>query len=85
MKIGIKMRDANLRTCAFCEWIFKLSDSDSIVCPRCGFGSYGARYVYGDKAYRYEKTQEPWKKRKMERFETELDLEIMNLTNPNEK
>jgi hypothetical protein len=52
---------AKLRVCASCEWVFKLGDSQDCDCPKCGFGSYGARYVYGDKAYTYKKTQKPWK------------------------
>ena len=52
---------ADLRTCASCEWIFHLVDSDEHGgCPKCGFATYGARFVYGAKAYRYAKTQEPW-------------------------
>jgi len=52
------MKTAKLRTCASCEWIFKMKDNDP-TCPKCQFGSYGARYVYGNIAYRYAKTQEP--------------------------
>lgn len=50
---------AVLRVCASCEWVFR-SPSANDGCPECGFGHYGARYVYGDKAYQYERTQEPW-------------------------
>jgi hypothetical protein len=39
----------------------------------CGFGSYGARYVYGDKAYKFEKTQKPWKDKKLTDYELKLD------------
>lgn len=66
------MMKAKLRVCASCEWIFR-GDTD---CPECGFASYGARWVYGDKAYRYELTQEPWKDRKLSKVESELDLKI---------
>jgi hypothetical protein len=45
-------------------------------CPKCGFGSYGARYVYGKKAYRLEKTQEHWLKKKMDCFRNKLLAEI---------
>lgn len=61
-----------LRTCASCEWVFKAKDNDP-TCPMCGFGSYGARYVYGNKAYRYSKTQKPWKDKKMQKYEWELN------------
>lgn len=65
---------ANLRTCALCEWIFKITDNQ--FCPKCGFGSYGARYAYGDRAYYYAKTQKPWKDRKIAEYEIVLDKEI---------
>ena len=45
-----------LRCCASCEWIF-VNHTD---CPKCGFGSYTAHYVYGKLAYKYAKTQEPY-------------------------
>lgn len=51
---------AKLRVCASCEWIFHISDAKNGSCPKCGFGHYGARYVYGNKCYRYKETQEPW-------------------------
>ena len=63
---------ANLRCCASCEWIYTGNRS----CPKCGFASYGARFVYGDKAYRYKKTQEPWMERKIERYAMKLMDEI---------
>lgn len=55
---------AKLRVCAKCEWIFK----GEMSCPKCGFAYYSARYVYGNKAYRYEITQEPWKRKILGRF-----------------
>ena len=64
-----------LRTCASCEWIFKAEDSDP-TCPKCGFGSYSARYVYGNKAYTYLKTQKPYKDKKMFVYKMKLDTEI---------
>lgn len=64
-----------LRTCASCEWIFKAENNDP-TCPKCQFGSYGARYVYGDKAYTYAKTQKPWKDKKMFNYEMKLNREI---------
>lgn len=56
---------AMLRTCAKCEWIYKRSEGEE--CPKCGFASYGARFVYGDKCYRYAVTQHPYfdKKRRL--------------------
>jgi len=68
MKKSAQQR-AKLRTCASCEWIFQDSDS----CPRCGFVSYGARYVYGDLCYSYKLTQKPWKERKLFAYEYALD------------
>lgn len=63
---------AKLRVCASCEWIF----SGGVECPRCQFGSYGAHYVYGNRAYRYAKTQQPWLDKKVERFILDLRKEI---------
>lgn len=51
---------AKLRVCASCEWIFHISQANNGNCPKCDFGHYGARYVYGNKCYRYKRTQEPW-------------------------
>ena len=71
---------AKLRVCASCEWIYKVENGD-IGCPKCGFASYSAYYVYGNKAYKYAKTQEPWIKRKMDKYQVILDDEIRK-TNP---
>lgn len=65
---------ANLRVCASCEWIYKLSDSG--LCPKCSFVSYGARYVYGDACYSYAKNQKPWYDKKMSNYSSELIKEI---------
>jgi|GEM_PF-4442416 len=69
-------KQAKLRVCASCEWIFR----DSISCPKCGFGSYGARSVYGDKCYKYESTQQPWLDKKMFAYEMRLLREIKKET-----
>lgn len=63
---------AKLRACASCEWIF----SDGVECPKCQFGSYGAYRLYGNRAYRYAKTQQPWLDKKVERFILDLRREI---------
>ena len=65
---------AALRVCASCEWIF----TGNVECPKCGFGSYGARHVYGDKAYRFKITQEPWRDQKMANYAHRLYQEIAN-------
>jgi len=65
---------AKLRVCASCEWIFR----DSPVCPKCGFSHYGARSVYGNKCYKYEKTQQPWLDRKFAECINILEEEIAN-------
>ena len=49
-------------------------------CPKCGFASFGARYVYGDQSYRYKFTQVPWLRKKMDRYESSL-LEEIRKTN----
>lgn len=74
MSVKIK-RLVILRTCASCEWVFKAKNGNP-TCPKCQFGSYGARYVYGDKAYIYAKTQKPWKDKKMFEYEMKLNQEI---------
>jgi len=71
IKEGIEMYKAKLRVCASCEWIFKTDVETS--CPQCGFGHYSAHYVYGNRAYRYAITQEPWKQKRMMKYEDQLD------------
>jgi hypothetical protein len=73
---GKKTHWGGLRVCASCEWIFHIEDAD--MCPKCGFGHYGARYVYGKKAYRYAITQKPWFDRKMGTYASKLYEEIKN-------
>ena len=70
--MATQQKHAKLRVCASCEWIF----TENVECPKCGFGSYGARYVYGDKAYRYAKTQNPWFNKKIDSFSYKLWREI---------
>ena len=70
-------RNAKLRVCASCEWIYK----DSLSCPKCYFCSYGARYVYGDKAYKFAITQEPWINKKLYYYHSKL-IDNVNKTNP---
>jgi hypothetical protein len=60
-----------------CEWIYE----GEFSCPKCGWASYGARFVYGDRAYKFKITQEPWKRRKIVEFEQKLEWEIIT-TNP---
>jgi len=70
-------RTAELRTCASCEWVFRLlSSTDGDGCPKCGFAHYGARYVYGDKCYQYAKTQKPWVDKKMCEYRYELQKQV---------
>lgn len=71
------MSKANLRCCASCEWIYK----GQIDCPKCGFGSYSAYYVYGKKCYKYAETQEPWLEQKVTAYEMKL-LDEITKTNP---
>lgn len=67
-------RLAALRVCMSCEWVFKLPAPEG--CPKCKWGHYGARYVYGDKAYTYARTQKPWFEKKLARRAEELQREI---------
>lgn len=75
----MKQKDAKLRVCASCEWIFRKQDDETISCPKCGFGHYGARFVYGDKCYEFEKTQEPWMKKRIEEYRHKLLKEIAGI------
>jgi hypothetical protein len=78
----VKQLQAKLRVCASCEWVFLRTDkTDHEGCPKCGFAHYGARFVYGDKAYRYAKTQEPWINRKMNAYFYELLKELPKASN----
>ena len=64
-------KTANLRVCASCEWVFREEEikEDGIGgCPKCGFAHYGARYVYGNKAYRHQWDQEPWLERQKQKL-----------------
>lgn len=74
-------KQALLRVCASCEWVFKAAPGmpDS-GCPKCGFGHYGAHYVYGKRAYRYATTQEPWIRQKMDSYGALLQKEIREST-----
>jgi hypothetical protein len=71
MKLSPQQR-AKLRCCASCLWIYE----GPSACPMCGFASYGARYIYGDKAYRLKFTQMPWLKRKLARYQMRLQKVI---------
>jgi hypothetical protein len=52
---------ADLRCCASCEYIFSVKEFfGSVECPVCHYGTYGARFVHGDRAYYYKKTQKPF-------------------------
>lgn len=70
---------AKLRVCASCEWIFKYPEQEHSEwggCPKCGFCHYGARYVYGDAAYRHAITQKPWLDNRVAKFTLKLYSEI---------
>lgn len=71
---------AKLRVCASCEWIF--SDQrhpETGGCPACGFAHYGARFVYGDAAYKFAKTQKPWFDKRMADYAYKLHCEMRDL------
>lgn len=70
---------ANLRICASCEWVFKYSHHRS--CPKCGFAHYSARYVCGDKCYRFQKIQGPWLRKRLAMTQRELEAEIRQYGN----
>ena len=70
-------KPAKLRVCASCEWIF----NDGVECPKCQFGSYGARFVYGEKCYSYFKTQKPWFDKNMSSYAGALFKQINAVNN----
>ena len=73
----MKQKDAKLRVCASCEWLFKdTRHPETGGCPKCGFAHYGARFVYGDKAYTYAKTQRPWFDKKLAEYSFQLRREV---------
>ena len=65
-------KKVKLRVCASCEWVFRNAEN----CPKCGFAYYSARHVYGNKCYRFEKTQEPWINKKVAAYIEELHEQI---------
>lgn len=68
---------AVLRVCASCEWIYKLETKTEIKnCPKCGFSSYSAYSVFGNKAYRIYLTQERWMNRALANISSILYSEI---------
>jgi hypothetical protein len=70
-------RQAKLRVCASCEWIFIIDENtEENGCPKCGFGHYGARFAYGNIAYRYQTTQKPWFDKKITEYTFKLMKEI---------
>lgn len=71
-------RDAIVRCCASCEWIYRAPAVGTRTdCPKCGFASYGARFVHGPKCYAFEQTQQPWIERKVAAFRSELQGEVI--------
>lgn len=72
---------ALLRVCASCEWIYKVGKNPGIFghnwdCPKCSFISYGARHVYGNKCYKYTKSQQPCIDGKVHNYRIKLLDEI---------
>jgi len=63
---------AKVRCCMSCEWIYKGPGE----CPKCGWASYGGRFIFGNKVYRHLKTQEPWCNRKLSDYASQLEREI---------
>lgn len=63
---------ADLRVCASCEYIFQAKlYRTGTACPVCGYASYGARAVYGKKAYSYLKSQKPFYDKEMAKAQHE--------------
>jgi hypothetical protein len=66
-------RKANLRCCCHCQWIYTGLNKG---CPKCEWPSYSARYVFGNKAYKFSVTQEPWLEDRMTDYRMKLLKEI---------
>ncbi len=66
-----QLKYAKLRCCASCEWVFKIENNNP-DCPKCQFGSYGAHYVYGKKAYAYAVSQKPHIDKKVTAYKIKL-------------
>lgn len=67
----------DLRVCASCEYIFSAkSNRHGTECPICKFASYGARAVYGDKAYSYAKSQFPFMQREIIKAKQQIQQRI---------
>ena len=83
MKINLALspqQRAKLRVCASCEWVFLIENADEHGgCPMCGFAHYGARFVYGDKAYKFAENQEPWMNKKLSVVRSELYAEMQEM------
>lgn len=75
------MKNAVLRVCMSCEWIYKSDGS----CPLCDWPSYGAHSVYGNQAYEYHKNQTQWKQKKLDQYESELNRFIKENNDYKEK
>lgn len=52
-------KNAFIRICASCQFVFDSRLTDSISCPVCDFGSYGARFVLGSNYQIEKKLQRP--------------------------
>ena len=66
----------DLMVCASCEYIFSQKEFDSVECPVCSFGSYYAVDVYGKAAYRYKKSQKPFRDKKVAQAVCSANIEV---------
>lgn len=71
---------ALVHTCPSCKLVFRVGEKEiSPVCPGCGEEhTYSARSVFGKQAYRYEKTQQPWKTEQIRVFSRDLTAMVNN-------
>lgn len=61
-----------LRCCTQCKFIFKRHDKKAL-CPLCSSESDGALQALGNDCYKLANTQEPWKQKKLQAYEAELN------------
>lgn len=71
-----KRKLPDLRSCASCEYVFRQSLFRDFNCPICNFASYAAITVYGKSAYRYEKSQKPYKERFLSKRQCQANQEL---------
>lgn len=69
-------KDAFIRICACCCFVFDSRLTDSTSCPICEYVSYGARFVLGSNYQIEKKLQRPHKEQIEARYLPLIDKEV---------